>query len=305
MQEAHHLFVQVPMADGVEQRTKTADAAQPIVELFPAPWLHVPGEGVDRVKRRIGWALRWSARAALLSPLLIVLRLGPREVGDAGIVIVVSLAVLFFSLLSLFVLVSFLAYRAKKRFHQAPAFRLPFSSDGRDALRLAEGGVEARATVKPGSRIRVSGTLLGVTKATRGGVVVEDFWWPDQARLTRVTDLLLDRGDQTPVVLELDAAPVIIAPPRTKPSSEIRLESATRDLLPQRSVPEGPCDHVSLSDGDEIVLVGTVDRVGPLSERYALAFPSGGPYRGGPQGIVVKSTLDRPVCLLLSRARFS
>jgi hypothetical protein len=306
MQETQHLFVQVPMADGVEQRARSVGATQWTRASFQAPWLHVPGVAVERAKRWIRWALRWSARAALLSPILIVLRLGPREVGDAGIVIVVALAVVFFSLLSLFVFLSLLAYRARKRIHQAPAFRLPFSPDGRDVLRLADGGAAPGAVVRPGSLLRVSGTLLAGTKTTRGGAVVEDFWWPDHLRLTQAVDLLLDRGDQPPVVLELDAAPVIIAPPQTKSSSDMSLDSAALEMLPGSRVPDGPCDYVSISDGDEVVLVGTVERVGPLDERFAsVASPRGGPYRGGPTGITIKSTCDFPACLVLTRARFS
>ncbi len=307
MREAQHLFAQIPTLDGVEQAAKPAGAMQPTHGLFRAPWSHLPETSVERVKRWVGSALRWSARAAYLSPILIALRLGSPEVGDAGVVIVVAIAVLFFSLLNLFVLLSLLAYRARKRAGVTPAFRLPFSRDGRDVLGLTRGGDDAGGTVAPGSRVRVTGMLRAVPSGARGAALVEEHWWPSEVRLTEAKDFVLDRGDLAPVVLELEAAPVVIAPPQTKAPSEVAVDPATVDLLPIPRLPEGPCEQVRLCEGDEVVLAGTVDRVGPLGERFAEAVSPTGPYRGGPQrtGIVIRSSYDRPACLLLTRARFA
>jgi hypothetical protein len=307
MREAQHLFAQIPTLDGVEQTARSAGAAQLRHGLFHAPWSHVPALFVERVKRWVGSALRWSARAALLSPLLIALRFGPREVGDAGIVIVVLLAVTFFSLLNLFVLLSLLSYRARKRASLAPVFRLPFSREGHDVLGLTRGGDEAGKDVGPGSRVRVTGVLRGVPRGARGATLVEEFWWPTEARLTEALEFILDRGDLAPVVLELEAAPVVIAPSQLKALSEVLIDPATVELLPIPKLPEGPCEYVRLCDGDEVVLVGTVERVGPLGERFAAAASPTGPYRGGPQhtGIVIRSSYDRPACFVLTRARFA
>jgi hypothetical protein len=265
--------------------------------------------GRERGKRWGGWALRWSARAAYLSPLLIALRFGPREVGDAGIVIVVALAVTFFALLNLFVLLSLLSYRARKRTSLAPVFRLPFDREGHDVLGLTRGGDEAVGEVGPGSRVRVTGLLRGIPRGARGASLVEEFWWPSEARLTEAVDFVLDRGDLAPVVLELEAAPVVIAPPQIKAPSEVIIDPATVELLPIPRLPDWPCEHVCLCDGDEVVLVGIVERVGPLGARFAAAVSPGGagPYRGGPHhtGIVIRSSYDRPACFLLTRARFA
>ncbi len=309
MREAQHLFAQIATLDGVEQTARSAGAMQLRHGSFQAPWSHVPELFVERVKRWVGSALRWSARAALLSPLLVALRSGPREVGDAGIVIVVSLAVTFFSLLNLFVLLSLLSYRARKRASLAPVFRLPFDREGHDVLGLTRGGDDAGGMVAPGSRVRVTGVLRGVPSGARGATLVEEFWWPTEARLTEAMDLVLDRGELPPVVLELEAAPVVIAPPQVKAPSEVIIDPATMELLSVPRSPVGACAHVRLCDGDEVVLVGTVERVGMIEERFtAAASPGGaGPYRGGPQrtGIVVRSSYDRPACLLLTRARFA
>jgi hypothetical protein len=307
MREAQHLFAQIPTLEGVEQTARSSGAMQLRHGSFQAPWSHVPELSVERVKRWVGSVLRWSARAAYLSPVLIALRLGSREVGDSGVVIVVAIAVAFFSLLNLFVLLSLLSYRARKRAGLAPVFRLPFDSEGHDVLGLTRGGDEAGKDVGPGSRVRVAGVLRGVAGGARGATLVEEFWWPTEARLTEAMDLVLDRGDLPPVVIEVEAAPVVIAPPQVKAPSEVVIDPATLELLSVARSPSGACVHVRLCDGDEVVLAGTVERVGLLEDRFAEAVSPTGPYRGGSQrtGIVIRSSYDRPACFLLTRARFA
>lgn len=307
MQGAPHVFGQTPTLEGVRQFGQVAGSPQNPA-LLAAPWSHLPSLPVERVKRTCGVALRWSARSVYLSPLLILLRLGPRSVGDAGVVIVVAIGVVFFSLLNAFVALSLFAYRARKRSPQTPTFRIPFSDRGEDQLGLMRGGKEPSAAVAAEQLIRVQGTVRGLHGVQRGSVVMRDLWWLEQgARLTELFDFLVERGDEPPVLLRFQAAPMLLATPDAASSHDLRVDPQALRFLPFSTLPASACRRVQLHDGDEVELTAVVEKVVENVMTLGVLPETDGPYRGQASrpGIVVRSAFQRPACLRVLRAGFS
>ena len=307
MQGAQHAFGQVPTPDGVRQLGQSGNTQlKPL--LFAADWSYVRMLPIERVKRMCGILLRWSARSIYLSPLLILLRIGPRTVGDAGVVIVVTLAIIFFAILNVFVATSLFAYRARKHVPQTPVFRAPFSEAGADVLGLLQGGVDLEGEVAANQVIRVRGTIRGLHGVRRGSVVLRDLWWFDHdARLTESVDFLIERADEPPILLRYEVAPVLVAAPDSPDPQKLMVDRSSLNLLPFSTLPPTPCQRVQLRDGDEVEVMGQVERIVDNVMTLGVEPDASGPYRGQASrpGIVIRSAFHRPVCLRIVRASFA
>jgi hypothetical protein len=278
---------------------------------------HAPGRATREIKAGIAWVLKWLARLLYLSPLFIALRCGvasamDRPSGDAVTVAYVCLVVAFFVLLNVYIVWSVVAhFRGRGSFE----LELPFSESGADQTGLFEQGA---APSSPGEIIRARGVVQNIGAFLPGGTdLLRDAWAVESEnpwRIVEALDFAVVTDDERPLIVKLGSAPNVVAPPVKEMvhSALSRLSSGINsifDMGPALSDGRGeaPAYSLSLTEGQEVEIIGTVSGGVPNVSRFELGsrvctLDVGGhqrldPYRGasGGEGVILEATPDTPI----------
>jgi hypothetical protein len=236
-------------------------------ELLQADWIVRDVGLAERTKRGVMALMRWVARGLYLSPLLwLASTVAPAPASHFLLVAFVALAVTFFALLNVFVVVSAIAWRARLRqdFVLAPPHR---SAPPRQAPALEVPGRD-QALPGPGNQLVVRGRIERLQTPRQpdraNAPVLVDAWsLGDQPiRLTEGYAFAVCAEDRMPVVIELIAPPIVYAPPEEGPF-EAALATMTLDAAKlYRRLPvvayRDDAEWLTLRPGDEVVVRGTI-----------------------------------------------
>ncbi len=268
------LFVQ--WLDSTRVREKVV--GEDIDRALSPPYLSLAGRRSRVVRDAIGWLLRWTARAVMVSPALILTRLGPTAVADAGLLGFVGIVVLFFFLVNAYV-VAFTVHWHARKWGPSHGLRTPFSDDGDDRFDLFEDRDDRPVVpvrphgpdipAQPGQLIRARGkvTRLDVV-AHDPAPVVADLWCTEAEppwRVTTVVDFYLRADDQVPIIVCCSSAPIVVGSPEQGRAAALVDQVHSSAMVHVGSAGLAAGDEAGellrIVEGDEVEIVGTVDQL--------------------------------------------
>jgi hypothetical protein len=246
-----------------------------------------------RIRDAIGGAMRLVAMVIFVSPLAILVKLAlPQRASDYVTVGFVITLVAFFALLSLYFLASFLWWRGRDR--RGLQFAPPPDTDpDADAIVVA-----TPADAKPKTRARARGRIVALDDTTK--IVVRAFAGHDGHpwRIVETSDFAVMPKDGLPVIAHVRGAPLLVS----LSSRRISTDEASKLFAPTTLAladSHDSGDYVEVAVGDEVEIVGTIDRVVPDSNHFTIdgaprSLPhlaEGDPYRR-PAGPAIVIGLD-------------
>ncbi len=260
-----------------------------------------PGAGAARWKARLRRPLKWLARGLYLGPLFIVVALVASvfspTASDLTTVAFVCVLVTFFALLSPYLALSAVEFRVGET--GRARLRVPFSRSGSPTLARPPArdlSADSRRSPPSEGRVRIRGRVVELEPRPAGlGPILVDGWFRNSeppSRVTEAVDFAIVDDEGQVAVVECLAAPTLIAPPSTHPSAEMlnAMSEATRRAFAEHGPVSGieSGDWVTLRAGDEVEVVGAVERALPNVRGFELSgrtcsVPGGstvGPYRG-------------------------
>ncbi|MEM9074753.1 MAG: hypothetical protein AAGE52_40025 [Myxococcota bacterium] len=216
MSSPRHRFVQRFVVHGTQATAResrsidgrTEEVVRRTVPARPrAVWLR----GLKMLVARL---LRWNGRGLYLAPALWIVHLALQSAAPgAAVLIFVGLVVSFFALLNVFILLSAILWLVDRKGAQAAAvvFDLP------------------PRKVIPQDAQRHVGVLRAIGPSAYGDLLWRDAWDGGTQRVAEGDDLVLEREDQPPLILELSATPEVLGRGDSLLSSELS-EGARRAL---------------------------------------------------------------------------
>ncbi|HPB98288.1 MAG TPA: hypothetical protein PKW66_20380 [Polyangiaceae bacterium] len=231
------------------------------------------------MKHLVGETMRWSATSLILSPVLIFTRFGPSWLADGAIVLLVALAVVFFSLLNLFVLVHWLAWRERQRVGENWELCPPFSSSRKEKAREARG--EGHKTVQT-----FRGIVRWQEQSSQQDSAVVDRWWTSM-RITEIEPFVVECENGDLLRFDFGIPPLLF----TKPVAVRDLKLPSLDFLPSEAprIPSHRPTLAMLRQGDDVEVRGVVKQtlyVDAATQNSALPYRNATRYKC----IVIDST---------------
>ncbi len=277
----------------------------------------LPGDAHARWKGYLRRPLKWAVRGLYSGPAFFVAACAASLISpvarDTVVVGFVCLLVVFFTLLSPYLVLSAWAFRLRES--GRARLRPPFTPAGRAAEHVRHPAPSPASGRTLGERVSLLGTVVELEpRSTPSGPVVVDGWFEHAdppGRLTEASDFaVVTEGDRVGVI-ECLAAPTLIATPRTQPTTSMleTLGAATRDAFARHGPVTGAeaGEWVTLHAGDRVEVTGHVVRGLPNLRSFELSgrarsVPGGsqsGPYRGASRrdGVLLRCDHQAPVTI--------